>query len=170
MGVAPTYDACTVATGATQLPASRWYQRTGSEGTQGPMTSAFARQHITLCKDGLPERPVWLVIKRTRGDEPTYAYYISNAPVSTPLRTFVWLSGLRWAVEQCFEEGKTELGMDHYEVRKYAGWHHHILTTMPAHCFLWHLKLRLGKKSPSPYRVAAAHDLRGRLTPREIYD
>jgi SRSO17 transposase len=33
------------------------------------------------------------------------------------------LSGLRWAVEQCFEEGKTELGMDHYEVRKYAGWH-----------------------------------------------
>jgi SRSO17 transposase len=110
------------------------------------------------------------VIKRTRGDEPTYAYYISNAPVSTPLRTFVWLSGLRWAVEQCFEEGKTELGMDHYEVRKYAGWHHHMLTTMLAHFFLWHLKLRLGKKSPSPDRVAAAHDLRGRLTPTEIYD
>jgi hypothetical protein len=34
------------------------------------------------------------------------------------LRTFVWLSGLRWAVAQCFEEGKTELGMDHYEIRK----------------------------------------------------
>jgi SRSO17 transposase len=152
------------------LPASRWYQRTVSEGTKGPITYAFARQRITLCKDGLPERPVWLVIKRTRGDEPTYAYYISNAPVSTPLRTFVWLSGLRWAVEQCFEEGKTELGMDHYEVRKYAGWHHHMLTTMLAHFFLWHLKLRLGKKSPSSYRVAAAHDLRGRLTPTEIYD
>jgi SRSO17 transposase len=37
------------------------------------------------------------------------------------LSTFVWLSGLRWAVEQCFEEGKTELGMAHYEVRTYAG-------------------------------------------------
>src|SRR5213593_3490883 len=36
--------------------------------------------------------------------------------------------------------------------------------------FLWHLKLRLGKKSPSPYRVAAAHDIRGRLTPTEIDD
>ena len=88
----------------------------------------------------------------------------------TPLRTFVWLSGVRWAVEQCFEEGKTELGMDHYEVRTYAGWHHHRLTTMLAHCFLWHLKLRLGKKSPSSDRVAAAHDLRGRLTPPEIYE
>jgi len=40
------------------------------------------------------------------------------------LSTFVWLSGLRWAVEQCCEEGKTELGMAHYEVRKYVGWHH----------------------------------------------
>jgi len=89
-----------------------------SEGTQGPITDAFARQRLTLCKDGLPERPVWLVSKRTRGDEPTYFSYISNAPVSTPLRPLVWLSGLRGAVEQCCEEGTTELGMDHYEVRK----------------------------------------------------
>ena len=39
--------------------------------------------------------------------------------------------------------------MDHYEVRKYPGWHHHMLTTMLAHFFLWHLKLRLGKKAPA---------------------
>ena len=44
---------------------------------------------------------------------------------------------------------QTELGMDHYEVRTYAGWHHHRLTTMLAHCFLWHLKLHLGKKAPA---------------------
>jgi SRSO17 transposase len=81
---------------------------------------------------------------------------MSNAPVSTSLRTFVWLSGLRWAVEQCFEEGKTELGMDHYEVRKYAGWHHHMLLTMLAHFFLWHLKLHVGKKSPRVNSVASA--------------
>jgi hypothetical protein len=61
----------------------------------------------------------------------------------------VWLSGVRWAVEQCFEESKTELGMAHYEGRKYPGWHHHMLTTMLAHFFLWHLKCRLGKKAPA---------------------
>jgi SRSO17 transposase len=85
------------------------------------------------------------------------------------LRTFVWLSGLRWAVEQCFEEGKTELGMDHYEVRKYRGWHHHMLTTMLAHCFLWHLKLRLGKKSSRADGVAAAEVIGRRvaLAPRD---
>src|SRR5262249_45173180 len=159
-----------VATVAAPLPGSSWYRGKVSEGTKGPIAYAFARQRVTLCKEGLPERTVWLVIRRTLGAEPSYAYYISNAPASTPLRTFVWLSGLRWAVEQCFEEGKTELGMDHYEVRKYTGWQHHMRATMLAHFFLWALKLRLGKKSPSPYRVAAAHDIRGRLTPTEIYE
>src|SRR2546423_10978002 len=138
-----------VAALAAGLPASSWYQRTVSEGTKGPIAYAFARQRVTLCKEDLPDRTVWLVIKRSRGAGPTDAYYISNAPVSTPLRTFVWLSGVRWAVEQCFEESKTELGMAHYEGRKYPGWHHHMLTTMLAHFFLWHLKIRLGKKSPS---------------------
>jgi SRSO17 transposase len=167
---APGQAPCSVGTLAASLPASSWYRRQVSEGTKGPIIYEFARQRVTLCKDGLPERTVWLVIKRTTGGEKAYDYYISNAPASTPLRTFVWLSSVRWAIEQCFEEAKTELGMAHYEVRKYPGWHHHMLTTMLAHFFLWHLKLRLGKKSPSPYRVAAAHDLRGRLTPTEIYD
>jgi SRSO17 transposase len=153
-----------VAAVAACLPASSWYQRTVSEGTKGPIAYAFARQRVMLCRDGLPDRTVWLVIKRTMGTEPRYSYYISNAPASTPLRTFVWLSGLRWAVEQCFEEGKTELGMAHYEVRKYPGWHHHMLTTMLAHFFLWHLKLRLGKKSACPHRVAASDIIGRRLT------
>jgi SRSO17 transposase len=97
---------------ATQVPASRWDQRPVSEGTQGPIAYAVACQRVTLCKEGLPARTVWLVSKRTWVDEPTYAYDISNAPASTPLHTFVWLSGRRLAVEQSFEESKTELGLD----------------------------------------------------------
>jgi SRSO17 transposase len=158
-----------MATVAASLPASSWYRRKVSEGTKGPIAYEFARQRVTLCKDGLPDRTVWLVVKRTLGAEPSYAYAISNAPASTPLSTFVWLSGLRWAVEQCFEEGKTELGMDHYEVRKYAGWHHHMLLTMLAHFFLWHLKLRLGKKSPGSHRLTAADGLGRGLAPADVY-
>jgi len=144
-----------VAALAATLPAWQWYRRTVSEGTQGPIAYDFARHRVTLCKDGLPERTVWLVIKRTCSSAPTYAYAISNAPASIPLRTLVWLSGIRWAVEQWFEEGKIELGMAHYEVRKYAGWQHHMVLTMLAHFFLWHVKGRLGKKSASADGVAA---------------
>ena len=159
-----------VAALAATLPAWQWYRRTVSEGTKGPITYDFARHRVTLGKDGLPERTVWLVIKRTRGPEPTYAYAISNAPVSTPFRTLVWLSGIRWAVEQCFEEGKTELGMAHYEVRKYAGWQHHTLLTRLAHFFLWHLKVRLGEKSASANGGTAPRVMRSRVAPACVYD
>jgi SRSO17 transposase len=77
---------------------------------------------------------------------------------------FVWLSGVRWAIEQCYEEAKTELGMDHYEVRKYPGWHHHMLVCMLAHFFLWHVKIRLGEKSPGLNLVPDPDVVGGDLT------
>ena len=132
-----------------------WYRRKVSEGTKGPIVYEFTRRQVILSATGLPQKTVWLLIRRNLGDDPQYSFFISNASSSTRLKTLVWLSGLRWAIEQCFEETKTELGMDHYEVRKFPGWQHHILTCMLAHFFLWHLKIRLGKKSTVYYAVAA---------------
>lgn len=132
-----------------------WYRRKVSEGTKGPIEYEFTKRRIVLSRHGTPHKTVWLLVRRTMGEEPVYSYYISNAPASVRLPTLIWLSGLRWAIEQCFEETKTELGMDHYEVRKFPGWHHHILTCMLGHYFLWHLKIRLGKKSTSHYALAA---------------
>jgi SRSO17 transposase len=132
-----------------------WYRRQVSEGTKGPIVYEYTRRRVVLSLDGLPQKTVWLLIRRTLGQNPRYSYFISNASSSTRLKTLVWLSGLRWAIEQCFEEAKSELGMDHYEVRKFTGWHHHILTCIMAHFFLWHLKIRMGKKSASYYAVAA---------------
>ena len=132
-----------------------WYRRKVSEGTKGPIEYEFTKRRVVLSHHGLPKKTVWLVIRRTLNKDPEYSFYISNAPLSTRLKIFVWLSGLRWSIEQCFEETKTELGMDQYEVRKFPGWNHHILTCMLAHYFLWHLKIRLGKKSTSYYAIAA---------------
>ncbi len=132
-----------------------WYKRTVSEGTKGPIEYEFTKRQVVLAKDGLPWKHVWLIIKRTLGDEPSYYYYISNAGGNMPMNTFVWLSGIRWAIEQCLEETKSDLGMDHYEVRKLPGWKHHMITCMLAHFFLWHLKIRLGGKSTIYYFVAA---------------
>lgn len=145
----------TVSSYALSLNNYFWYRRQVSEGAKGPISYEFARRKVTLHRHGLPCREVWLLIKRTIGPSPVYSYYISNAHNCVRLRTLVWLSGARWAIEQCFEETKSELGMDHYEVRKFPGWHHHMLTTMLSHFFLWHLKIRLGKKSTLRYTVAA---------------
>jgi SRSO17 transposase len=132
-----------------------WYRRQVSEGTKGPIVYEYTRRRVILSAAGLPQKTVWLLIRRTIGEEPKYSFFISNAASSTRLKTLIWLSGLRWAIEQCFEETKTELGMDHYEVRKFTGWHHHILTCMLAHFFLWHLKIRMGEKNTIYYAVAA---------------
>jgi SRSO17 transposase len=132
-----------------------WYRRKVSEGAKGPIEYEFTRREVILAKKGMPDKTVWLIIRRTLEESPTYSYFLSNALTSTRLPVFVWLSGLRWAIEQCFEEAKTELGMDHYEVRKWPGWRHHMLTCMLAHFFLWHLKIRLGKKSTVHYGLAA---------------
>jgi len=151
----PTKSPVTVHQIASSLNDYFWYRRKVSEGTKGPIEYEFSKRRVTLSKDGLPWKTVWLLIRRTTGKTPSYSFFISNAPENTRLSTFVWLSGIRWAIEQCFEEGKTELGMDHYEVRKYPGWNHHMLVVMLAHFFLWHLKIKLGKKSSRYYSIAA---------------
>ena len=132
-----------------------WYKRKVTEGTKGPIEYEFTKRRIILSNNGLPQKEVWVLIRRSLGKDPVYKFHVSNAPLSTRLNLFVWLSGLRWAIEQCFEETKSELGLDHYEVRKFKGWHHHMLTCILAHFFLWHIKIRLGKKSSIHYSVAA---------------
>jgi len=132
------------------------------------MVEALARTRVTLWQDGLPERTVGLVSQRTVGVQKTDADSSSKAPVSPPVRTLVGLSGVRWAIAPCCAEAQPERGLAHDEVRQDAGWHHQRRTTMLAPCFLGPLKRPVGEKRPGPHRVAAAHDLRGRLTPTEI--
>lgn len=133
-----------------------WYRRIVSEGTKGPITYEFMKKRVVLAKNKKPDRNVWLIVRRPiGGDVSSYSYFISNAGRFTRLKTFVWLSSVRWAVEQCFEEAKTDLGMDHYEVRKYPGWRHHMIACMLAHFFLWHMRIRLGEKSAGYYGIAA---------------
>lgn len=132
-----------------------WYRRTVSEGAKGPIVYEFSKREVTLAKDGKPWKRVFLVMKRSTGRDREYSFFVSNANRSVRLPFFVWLSGMRWPIEQCFHEAKTELGLHHYEVRKYPGWNHHMLIGMLAHFFLWHLKIRLGKKSTCHYAIAA---------------
>jgi SRSO17 transposase len=43
---------------------------------------------------------------------------------------------MRWAIEESFEEGKGEVGLDQYEVRRWVGWYRHITLALLAHAFL----------------------------------
>jgi SRSO17 transposase len=71
--------------------------------------------------------------------------YLSNGPVWTLQSRLVWVSGMRWPLETCFEEGKQYLGLGDYEVRSWRGWHHHMTLCILAHFFLVRVQGRLKK-------------------------
>jgi SRSO17 transposase len=145
--VAGAPEARTVREVAAALPAESWTRQTIKEGSQGPMVAEFAAMRVVAVRDALPGPDVWLVLRRHRetGELKTY---LSNAPIDTALETQVRMSGMRWPIETCFEDGKQLLGMGDYEVRSWTGWHHHMTLVILAHFFVVRMSLRL-KKSPS---------------------
>lgn len=141
-------DAITVTEVAQTLPSDSWQRLKIKEGTKGPIVADFACLRVVAVRQALPGPDVWLIFRRnpTTGE---IKFYFSNAPVETTIHTFAWLSGMRWPIETCFEEGKQELGMGDYQVRSWTGWHHHMSLVILAHFFLVRVKLRLKEQAPA---------------------
>lgn len=123
-----------------------WRQSLIKEGGKGPITAGFAFVRATSTRGRRPGHQVWIIFRRGLEPGAEIKYYVSNAPARCPRTTLVRMSGLRWPVETALEEGKTELGMDHYETRSWRGWHHQMTLTFLAHHFLLRLRLKLKKK------------------------
>ena len=141
-------DAITVAQAAQPLSADAWQRLTIKEGAKGPLVADFACLRIVAVRHALPGPDVWLILRRNPATG-EIKHYLSNAPMGISLQTFAWLSGMRWPIESCFEEGKQELGMGDYQVRSWTGWHHHMTLVILAHFFLVRLKLKLRDKAPA---------------------
>ncbi len=132
---------------AQHLPKAHWKRYTIQEGGKGPVVAEFAFLRVTMVRDELPGERVWLVIRKNFGVEPDVKFYVSNAPLTCALRDLVRLSGWRWPVETVLEEGKGEVGMDHYETRTWVGWYHHMAHVFLAHLFLVRQLLQFNKNS-----------------------
>jgi len=77
----------------------------------------------------------WLLVRRSRSDG-ELAFYACYAPADTSLLGLVRVAGIRWAIEEGFRQAKGEVGLDHYEVRRWPGWYRHITLALLAHAFL----------------------------------
>ena len=149
-----------------------WVRAVIKEGSQGPIVCDFAFLRVTESRGGLPAGELWLIIRRNlpapvpqvQVDDPSEVkYFFSNAPVSIPLAELVRVCGMRWPIacpggqarETIFEEAKGEVGMDHYEMRSWIGWHHHMLLVSLAQRpapfqghFLVRLRIQLQELAP----------------------
>ena len=139
---------------AAALPPRAWQRLAFREGTTGTRQAEFARLRVIGERDDLPGPELWLVVERGLDQEAKIKYYLSNAAPKVPLLVLAQVGHTRWPVEDCFLQGKQEVGLDAYEVRSWLGWHHHMTLVMLA---LWFLKLetqRLGEKSGRRDHVA----------------
>ncbi len=137
---------------AAALPPAAWHRYRLLEGSKGPLVADFAAVRAVAVRDRLPGPEVWLLLRRAlptpgpTGGDLDLKFYVSCAPPDTPLRELVRVSGMRWAVESCFAEGKEDLGLDHYETRFWRGWHHHMTLVIVAHHFLVRMQRRLHQR------------------------
>lgn len=116
---------------AQALAREDWQVLSAGAGSKGPRLFAWAR--IELAAPEISGWQRWLLIRRSldEGADPAdMAYVLVFAPTGTSLKNMVEAFGTRWTVEQCFEEGKGEVGLDEYEVRSWHGWYRHITLSM----------------------------------------
>jgi SRSO17 transposase len=138
-----------------------WSRHTIHEGSKGPLVAEFAFARVTNVRNGLPGTRLWAMFRRHPFKPTEIKFYLSNAPLSCSQATLIQMSGLRWPIETTFEEGKSEVGLDHYETRSWLGWHHHIAHTFMAHLFLISLRLDFQKKSSPVHTPSASVDRQG---------
>jgi len=111
---------------------------TGPRGHRARGRFAFVRVSAAhpVVADHLAAREEWLIIEWPAGAEGPSDYWLSNLPADTAPERLAQLARLRWVIELDYRQLKGELGLDHYEGRSYAGWHHHCALVTCAHAFL----------------------------------
>jgi SRSO17 transposase len=142
---------------AQAQPRSRWRKLRLGPGAKGPkVVRALEAWVQTKDEDGGPGPRERLVVIRTVEQAPQVWYTLSNARADVPLAKVVGAHSRRHGIEELLQEGKGEVGLAHYEVRSWVGWHHHMTLSLLALWFLTLERGRVGKKNPRLDRAANA--------------
>lgn len=140
-----TQRALSVAAVAAWLPDRAWRTISWRNGTHKPRRARFAALRVTPAagwRAGRLHPEVWLLCER-EADGDVKSYFVHLSPHAS-LRALVTLAHQRWAIEQQYQELKSELGLDHFEGRTYPGWQHHVVLTAVAHAYIQRERMRRG--------------------------
>jgi SRSO17 transposase len=116
------------------LTAEAWQPLSCGAGAKGPRVYDWAM--LPLPRWGQSADVLHALLVRRSLTDGELAYFVVFAPAGTPLQTLVTVAGMRWTIEESFEVGKNETGLDEYEVRHWPGWYRHITLSMWALAFL----------------------------------
>lgn len=106
------------------LPQEGWFQASCGKGSKGARIYDWL-----LMEAGTAPSEGWerhLLVRRNKTNPEEVQAYVCYAPEGTAPGKLAEIAGIRWTVECCFAESKSEVGLDQYEVRSYEGWYKHI--------------------------------------------
>jgi len=116
------------------LPSEGWFEASCGDGTKGKrIYDWFVKEIKPPSEQGFSR---WLLVRRNQSDHSDLQAHICFALTGTSTTKLIEVAGTRWTVAMCFEEGKSEVGMDEYEFRSYDGWYKHITFSCLALAFL----------------------------------
>ena len=113
---------------------SGWVRCSAGNGAKGPRVYDWTAVGIRPLRE--PGKGHWLLARRSLAKPGELAYYVCFGPAETALEELARVAGTRWAIEECFEEAKGQVGLDQYEVRRWDGWYRHITLAMLAQAYL----------------------------------
>ncbi|HVD44532.1 MAG TPA: IS701 family transposase [Rubrobacter sp.] len=119
---------------AERLPEDAWSEVLPAEDSDERRPWEWAC--LGLAADPKKGMSRWLLVRRGSDDPEELAFYQAYGPEDTSVEELVRICRERWAIEVAFEEAKGEIGMDHYEVRKWGAWHRYVTLCLLAHAFL----------------------------------
>src|SRR5712692_7934863 len=121
---------------AALLPDEAWVVLSAGEGSKGPRLYEWAWLQLPEQTEDPSERSRWLLIRRSLSDPSKRAYYRAAGPAQTTLPELVAVAGSRWKIEEGYEQAKSEVGLDQYEVRAWRAWYRYITLALLAHAAL----------------------------------
>lgn len=113
---------------------------TWKQGTKQKLSSNFAaRRVVSMHDDGVEpshREDVWLICEWPPDEPAPSKFYFSTLPRSTTRKQLVRTLKERWRTERVYQDLKGELGLDHFEGRRFPGWHHHISVALSCYAFV----------------------------------
>jgi SRSO17 transposase len=116
------------------LPSEGWFEASCGNGSKGARIYDWLT--VKINQPPMEGFKRVLLVRRSKTNPEELRAYICFAPKNTPVQKFIEVAGVRWTIETCFKESKSEVGLDHYEVRSYGGWYKHITFALIALAFL----------------------------------
>lgn len=132
---------------------------TWRKGTKENLSALFILRRVVIAEDkDVPssQRAVlWLLVEWRDGEKEPANYFLSSLPAHITKRALIRTVMQRWRTERVYQDLKGELGLDHFEGRRFPGWHHHISVVLCCYAFI--IAERMRHFPPSARWAASGH-------------